>query len=138
MGALAQRFVQAFLVGRALLTLDKAGKIFAPTGELEPYLSGESLGSVDAAYALTTIYRTRVRRLYDIANVLSALGLVKKAPIPQCRKPAFQWLGTSSVQLRPGVDRAIALDNLETRRRARSADSEDEDEPAPRRSRRHN
>ena len=34
----------------------------------------------------------KVRRLYDIANVLTSLGLIKKIFNMRDRKPAFQWL----------------------------------------------
>lgn len=37
----------------------------------------------------------KVRRLYDIANVLTSLGLIKKVHVREekGRKPAFKWLG---------------------------------------------
>jgi transcription factor E2F7/8 len=46
--------------------------------------------------------KTKIRRLYDIANVLNALGLIKKTSIHSTsqkpgeavsRKPAFKWVG---------------------------------------------
>ncbi|KQK18075.1 hypothetical protein BRADI_1g38577v3 [Brachypodium distachyon] len=36
--------------------------------------------------------RTKVRRLYDIANVLSSLNLIEKTQQVDSRKPAFRWL----------------------------------------------
>lgn len=36
--------------------------------------------------------KTKIRRLYDIANVLQALHLIEKAFLPT-RKPGFKWLG---------------------------------------------
>jgi len=38
---------------------------------------------------------TRVRRLYDIANILQSLGLIKKVQIPEGKgkKPAFEYVG---------------------------------------------
>lgn len=41
----------------------------------------------------TKIMRTRVRRLYDIANVLSSTNLIEKTHTTDTRKPAFRWLG---------------------------------------------
>jgi len=40
---------------------------------------------------------TRVRRLYDIANILSALGLIRKVQITEgkTKKPAFEYVGPS-------------------------------------------
>ncbi|KAJ6882157.1 hypothetical protein NC651_028692 [Populus alba x Populus x berolinensis] len=35
----------------------------------------------------------KVRRLYDIANVLSSLKLIEKTHTADTRKPAFRWLG---------------------------------------------
>lgn len=37
----------------------------------------------------------KVRRLYDIANVLTSLALIKKVHVTEerGRKPAFKWIG---------------------------------------------
>lgn len=37
----------------------------------------------------------KVRRLYDIANVLTSLELIRKVHVREARarKPAFKWLG---------------------------------------------
>lgn len=40
--------------------------------------------------------KTKVRRLYDIANVFKSLGLVKKTYLPN-RKPGFEWVGISGL-----------------------------------------
>lgn len=39
--------------------------------------------------------QAKVRRLYDIANVLSSLALIKKVHVTEerGRKPAFKWIG---------------------------------------------
>jgi len=37
--------------------------------------------------------KTKVRRLYDIANILSSLPLIEKTHIIETRKPAFKFLG---------------------------------------------
>ena len=37
--------------------------------------------------------KTKVRRLYDIANVLASLGLIEKTHLDVTRKPAFKWVG---------------------------------------------
>ncbi|XP_028097378.1 E2F transcription factor-like E2FF [Camellia sinensis] len=41
-----------------------------------------------------SMMRTKVRRLYDIANVLSSMNFIEKTHHPETRKPAFRWLGT--------------------------------------------
>eukprot|EP00793_Prasinoderma_coloniale_P000236 PRCOL_00005746-RA len=37
--------------------------------------------------------KTKVRRLYDAANILSSLRLIEKTTLLDSRKPAFKWLG---------------------------------------------
>ncbi|PKI78050.1 hypothetical protein CRG98_001670 [Punica granatum] len=41
----------------------------------------------------SAILKTKVRRLYDIANVLSSMNLIEKTHTSDTRKPAFRWLG---------------------------------------------
>ena len=36
--------------------------------------------------------KTKVRRLYDIANVYKSLGIIKKTILPN-KKPGFEWVG---------------------------------------------
>ncbi len=36
--------------------------------------------------------KTKIRRLYDIANVYKSLGLLKKTYLSN-RKPGFEWVG---------------------------------------------
>jgi transcription factor E2F7/8 len=40
--------------------------------------------------------KTKVRRLYDIANVFKSLGLVKKTSLSN-KKPGFEWIGISGL-----------------------------------------
>lgn len=42
--------------------------------------------------------KTKVRRLYDIANVLAALNLIEKTSL-ETRKPAFKWVGESGLRI---------------------------------------
>jgi transcription factor E2F7/8 len=46
----------------------------------------------------------KVRRLYDIANVLTSLGLIKKVHVREerGRKPAFKWIGPADFHSRHG------------------------------------
>lgn len=78
MGALAQRFLQLFLVGRRSITLEFAADCL---------MEGDG----------TAKMKTRVRRLYDIANVLCMLRIVEKEAIPGTRKPLFLWVGVGSI-----------------------------------------
>uniref|UniRef100_A0A453R8Y0 E2F/DP family winged-helix DNA-binding domain-containing protein n=1 Tax=Aegilops tauschii subsp. strangulata TaxID=200361 RepID=A0A453R8Y0_AEGTS len=51
--------------------------------------------------------RTKVRRLYDIANVLSSLNLIEKTQQVDSRKPAFRWLGQA--KRKEGATVTVAL-----------------------------
>ncbi|KAK9272195.1 hypothetical protein L1049_002566 [Liquidambar formosana] len=74
----------------------------------------------DAAMALhgdahnSTTMRTKVRRLYDIANVLSSMNLIEKIQHPENRKPVFRWLGMKENRKNGS---ATALDMNESRKR---------------------
>ncbi|XP_029617636.1 transcription factor E2F7 isoform X2 [Salmo trutta] len=78
---MSQKFVMLFLVSRTqTVTLDVAAKILIEESQ-DP--------------ASHSKYKTKVRRLYDIANVLTSLGLIKKVHVREerGRKPAFKWIG---------------------------------------------
>ncbi|CAM6111736.1 unnamed protein product [Calypogeia fissa] len=79
LGLLSQKFVQLFLVSKTqIVSLEDAAKI----------LLGDS---IEEARKL----KTKARRLYDIANILSSLQLIEKTHMTENRKPAFRWLGTT-------------------------------------------
>ncbi|NXS42237.1 E2F7 factor, partial [Balaeniceps rex] len=78
---MSQKFVMLFLASKTkIVTLDIAAKI----------LIEETQDTVDHSK-----FKTKVRRLYDIANVLTSLGLIKKVHVTEerGRKPAFKWIG---------------------------------------------
>ncbi|NXT75498.1 E2F7 factor, partial [Zapornia atra] len=78
---MSQKFVMLFLVSKTkIVTLDIAAKI----------LIEDTQDTVDHSK-----FKTKVRRLYDIANVLTSLGLIKKVHVTEerGRKPAFKWIG---------------------------------------------
>ncbi|XVF50257.1 hypothetical protein PTKIN_Ptkin04bG0081600 [Pterospermum kingtungense] len=76
LGLLTQNFVKLFVCCNAeLISLDEAARLL--------------LGNAHN----TSIMRTKVRRLYDIANVLSSMNLIEKTHTVDTRKPAFKWLG---------------------------------------------
>ncbi|XP_038879479.1 E2F transcription factor-like E2FE isoform X2 [Benincasa hispida] len=73
---LTQNFVKLFICSNAhVISLDEAAKLL--------------LGDAQSA----SIMRSKVRRLYDIANVLAAIHLIEKTQTVDTRKPAFRWLG---------------------------------------------
>eukprot|EP00899_Mesostigma_viride_P006644 jgi/Mesvir1/15981/Mv08288-RA.2 len=79
LGLLSQKFVQLFMLSKTrVVSLEEAAKML--------------LGSCTDQSKL----KTKVRRLYDIANILSSLHLVEKTHINESRKPAIRWLGTEN------------------------------------------
>lgn len=79
---MSQKFVMLFLVARPrVVSLDIAAQILI--GEDQ----GEALDK--------NKFKTKVRRLYDIANVLRSLKLIEKVHVTEQRgrKPAFEWVG---------------------------------------------
>eukprot|EP00854_Cymbomonas_tetramitiformis_P001952 gene1952-2635_t len=79
LGLLSQKFVQLFLISRSkVVSLDDAAKTL--------------LGTCTDFAKL----KTKVRRLYDIANILASLHLIEKTHLVDSRKPAFRWLGTEN------------------------------------------
>uniref|UniRef100_A0AAQ4PYP0 Transcription factor E2F8 n=1 Tax=Gasterosteus aculeatus aculeatus TaxID=481459 RepID=A0AAQ4PYP0_GASAC len=79
---MSQKFVMLFLVSDPrVVSLDVAAKI----------LIGEEQG----ADRDKNKFKTKVRRLYDIANVLRSLKLIEKVHVTEMRgrKPAFEWVG---------------------------------------------
>ncbi|XP_063044983.1 transcription factor E2F8 isoform X2 [Engraulis encrasicolus] len=79
---MSQKFVMLFLVSSPpVVSLEVAARI----------LIGED--QVDDINKCK--FKTKIRRLYDIANVLSSLDLIKKVHVTEerGRKPAFKWTG---------------------------------------------
>lgn len=75
--------------------------------------------------------KTKIRRLYDIANVLSALGLIKKVYTPS-KKPAFEWIGLSGLHLFMENLRnlkAVSPKKIEIKRQEKPAKTKEEKEP---------
>ncbi|XP_064490324.1 transcription factor E2F8-like isoform X4 [Ornithodoros turicata] len=82
MGIMSQRFLMLFLTSPPrTVSLDLAAKV----------LIGDP--TVDKTQSL--VYKTKIRRLYDIANILSSLGLIHKVTVTEARgrKSAFKYVG---------------------------------------------
>eukprot|EP00884_Botryococcus_braunii_P023178 jgi/Botrbrau1/9544/Bobra.0089s0005.1 len=75
---LSKRFVQMLLAGTpgqdTIVTLDAASRRLEDESDSNPCKK-----------------KTRARRLYDIANILSSLRLIEKTQSLDGRKPAFRW-----------------------------------------------
>lgn len=94
---ITQNFVKLFLCSDAeLITLDSAAIAL--------------LGDVHNSTAV----RTKVRRLYDIANVFSSMNLIEKTHHSESRKPAFRWLGWRA-KLHNGSTTALELNESKKR-----------------------
>ncbi|KAK1299914.1 E2F transcription factor-like E2FE [Acorus calamus] len=80
LGQLTQKFIKLFLVSDVdTISLDDASRIL--------------LGDINDPSHMRENSAAKVRRLYDIANVLSSMNLLEKTHQSQNRKPAFRWLG---------------------------------------------
>ncbi|XP_027368833.1 E2F transcription factor-like E2FE [Abrus precatorius] len=95
---LTQNFVKLFVCSNLeMISLDEAAKL----------LLGDAHNS--------SIMRTKVRRLYDIANVLSSMNLIEKTHTADSRKPAFKWLGLKGKTWNESLNNSILN---ESRKRA--------------------
>ncbi|XP_075402091.1 transcription factor E2F8 [Tenrec ecaudatus] len=104
---MSQKFVMLFLVSTPqIVSLEIAAKILIGEDHVEDLDKSK--------------FKTKIRRLYDIANVLSSLDLIKKVHVTEerGRKPAFKWTGpeigpnpSNSSPITP-----LALSDLEVRR----------------------
>ncbi|XP_076959563.1 E2F transcription factor-like E2FE [Bidens hawaiensis] len=100
LGLLTKNFIKLFLCTNSdVHSLDDAAKI----------LLGDAHNP--------SLTRTKVRRLYDVANVLSSMNFIEKTHHPETRKPAFRWLGmTSQINSQPGP--ATTVVHQESKKRA--------------------
>jgi hypothetical protein len=93
LGLLSQKFVMLFLVSPTkVVSLEEAAKI------LDGGASAADPGKL----------KTKVRRLYDIANILASLNVIEKTHLADSRKPAFRWLGAQVQVLAADADAANA------------------------------
>lgn len=79
LGLLCESFICLFLLWKPVITLEEAAT------KIPKILNNESK------------LKTKVRRLYDIANVLCVLKVIKKTLL-STGKPAFQWTGKSGIE----------------------------------------
>uniref|UniRef100_A0A3B5MG71 Transcription factor E2F8 n=1 Tax=Xiphophorus couchianus TaxID=32473 RepID=A0A3B5MG71_9TELE len=90
---MSQKFVMLFLVSKPhVVSLDVAAKIL--------------IGEDHVANQDKSKFKTKVRRLYDIANVLRSLKLIEKFHVTEAggRKPAFKWIGPVEHPPVQGID----------------------------------
>ena len=87
LGRLSRQYLQLFLVGNEVMSLTDAsdrimGKAVEPDDIDDP---------MERKAAVTKGQKTKIRRLYDIANVLASIGLVQKADGERRTRPTFAW-----------------------------------------------
>ncbi|KAL4462526.1 hypothetical protein ABPG74_000356 [Tetrahymena malaccensis] len=73
-------FLKLFLNFKQTLSLEEAARKLSPNNSENQKI------------------KTKIRRLYDIANVFKSLGLIKKVQLNETKKPAFQWIGITGLQ----------------------------------------
>ncbi|KAG6621363.1 Transcription factor [Phytophthora cinnamomi] len=75
---LSQMFVQLFLGKEdCIIPLDQAAK--------------QLIQMEDSENEEDRLLKTKIRRLYDVANVLVSVGLIEKLQLSNSRKPVFRW-----------------------------------------------
>ncbi|XP_013414777.1 uncharacterized protein LOC106176790 isoform X2 [Lingula anatina] len=82
LGIMSQKFLMLFLVSKPkMLNLDLSAKIL---------IGDPNIDRTDGSK-----FKTKIRRLYDIANILTSLNLIKKVHVTEVRgrKPAFMYIG---------------------------------------------
>ncbi|KAL8002626.1 putative E2F Family, winged helix-like DNA-binding domain superfamily [Plasmopara halstedii] len=83
---LSQMFVQLFLEKEdCIIPLDEAAK--------------QLIQMEDSESEEDRLLKTKIRRLYDVANVLVSVGLIEKLQLSSSRKPVFRWKVRSSVAI---------------------------------------
>jgi hypothetical protein len=88
LGRLSRQYLQLFLVGNEVMSLTEASDRINGKAE-EPCDIDDPL---ERKAALTKGQKTKIRRLYDIANVLASIGLVQKADGERRTRPTFTWI----------------------------------------------
>jgi E2F/DP family winged-helix DNA-binding domain len=97
LGRLSRQYLQLFLVGHPVLSLtDASDRIMGKAEESSeaPPSSIASKAASEKKVALTKEQKTKIRRLYDIANVLASIGLVQKEDGERRARPIFSWVYT--------------------------------------------
>lgn len=87
LGRLSRQFLQLFLVGNKVMSLTEASDRIMGKADDAP-----SCDPNDKKAALTRGQKTKIRRLYDIANVLASIGLVQKMGNQRKARPTFSWI----------------------------------------------
>ncbi|XP_070542044.1 uncharacterized protein [Ptychodera flava] len=96
LGVMSQKFIMLFLVSKTkVVSLDIAARIL--------------IGDINYEINENSKFKTKIRRLYDIANILTSLQLIKKVHVTETRgrKPAFKWIGIEPDNDQSGTDGSL-------------------------------
>ncbi len=100
LGRLSQKFIQLFLVGNPTITLEEASdKILGKTDLPQPPPDATAEEILKIRNSNNKMIKTKIRRLYDIANIMASVGLIAKmssdnphvGSAPRSR-PSFRWI----------------------------------------------
>jgi len=98
LGRLSQKFIQLFLCGNETIALtDASDKILGRTPQPDIPSGATATDIVKARNAANKVMKTKIRRLYDIANVMASIGLITKLnggnnmSNLSRNKPSFKW-----------------------------------------------
>lgn len=80
LGNFCQQFIHLFVGWKEVISLEEAARQITD----DEAINDKAL-------------KTKIRRLYDIANVLQSIGLIEKTHMSTNRKPAFRWVGMQGV-----------------------------------------
>ncbi|TNV86118.1 hypothetical protein FGO68_gene12197 [Halteria grandinella] len=99
LGILCQQFIGLFVTWRHVISLEEAARQISlredgliRMDELLDIQIDQELDNEEAQKL-----KTKIRRLYDIANVLQSIGLIEKTNQTYNKKPAFRWIGIHGV-----------------------------------------
>lgn len=100
LGRLSQKFVMLFLVGHETISLEDASdKILGKTNLPLPPPNATAEEMLKIRNSNNKMIKTKIRRLYDIANIMASVGLIQKLQSdnhtssgnPRAR-PMFKWI----------------------------------------------
>mmetsp|Transcript_17507 Transcript_17507/g.27984 ORF Transcript_17507/g.27984 Transcript_17507/m.27984 type:complete len:396 (-) Transcript_17507:101-1288(-) len=128
LGLLSRRFVQMFFKSESrIVTLDQAGNSLVDN---KPTANAKGPPKKN-------MYKSKVRRLYDIANVLTSLNLIYKIHLVDTRKPAFMWQGAGVFPLNTSVEQdsyVISSEKIPSAPKSKRKDTSSRAESAKKRS----
>lgn len=99
LGILCQKFIMLFMVAQErIVTLDRAAKLLITEPDEGP-----------------AKYKTKVRRLYDIANILTSINFLEKCVSYEdaTKKAAYKWVGVDLNSINSGEDTNKAFEAQE-------------------------